>query len=199
MKDGNNGGYANNWLVADRKTNEIADLELGLKNVNLWRTKDGFFVGSNFPVDPKLAREETKFDLNDKTLSDNTRRARWLMLMEQNKGKIDVAAGERFLGDHYDTLTGKDEPSERTLCGHIDLSSRGMQDWQGPYAPVGAVTNKITDATGAEKMTFEAALGHACGLHYKAAPHLAQHPEYSWYQPILHDMDARPWAEFKAR
>jgi hypothetical protein len=22
MKDGNNGGYANNWLVADRKTNE---------------------------------------------------------------------------------------------------------------------------------------------------------------------------------
>ncbi len=35
MKEGNNGGYANNWLVADRKTNEIASLELGLKNVNL--------------------------------------------------------------------------------------------------------------------------------------------------------------------
>jgi hypothetical protein len=29
MKDGNNGGYANNWLVADRKTNEVASLELG--------------------------------------------------------------------------------------------------------------------------------------------------------------------------
>src|SRR5205085_7964476 len=28
MKEGNNGGYANNWLVADRKTNEIASLEL---------------------------------------------------------------------------------------------------------------------------------------------------------------------------
>jgi hypothetical protein len=35
MKDGNNGGYANDWLVADTKTNEIASLELGLKNVEL--------------------------------------------------------------------------------------------------------------------------------------------------------------------
>ena len=30
MQKGNNGGYANNWLIADRKTNEVADLELGL-------------------------------------------------------------------------------------------------------------------------------------------------------------------------
>jgi len=28
MKDGNNGGYANNWLVADTRNNEIASLEL---------------------------------------------------------------------------------------------------------------------------------------------------------------------------
>ena len=52
MKEGNNGGYANNWLVADRKNNEIASLELGLKNVTLQRTKDGYFVGSNFPQNP---------------------------------------------------------------------------------------------------------------------------------------------------
>ena len=69
MKEGNNGGYANNWLVADRKNNEIANLELGLKNVTLQRNKDGFFVGSNFPVNPKLVREETDFDLNDKSQS----------------------------------------------------------------------------------------------------------------------------------
>ena len=29
MKDGNNGGYANDWLIADRNTGEIASLELG--------------------------------------------------------------------------------------------------------------------------------------------------------------------------
>ncbi len=132
MKEGNNGGYANNWLVADRKNNEIASLELGLKNVTLLRTTDGFFVGSNFPADPKLVKEETDFDANDKSRSENARHARWLQLMEQNKGKIDVAAGERFLADHFDTFENKTQPSERTLCGHVDLSPRGMGTWQAP-------------------------------------------------------------------
>ena len=59
MKDGNNGGYANDWLLVDVKNNEVAHLELGLKNVNLERTKDGYFVGANFPKDPKLTKEET--------------------------------------------------------------------------------------------------------------------------------------------
>ena len=31
MLDGNNGGYANDWLLGDSKTGEIAQLELGLK------------------------------------------------------------------------------------------------------------------------------------------------------------------------
>ena len=199
MKEGNNGGYANNWLVADRKTNEIADLELGLKNVTLERTKDGFFVGSNFPVSPKLLREETKFNPNDRSNSENARHQRWLTLMENNKGKIDIAAGERFLADHFDTYENKEDASERTICGHIELSPRGMPTWQGPYAPVGAVQNKITDAASAEKMTMFAALGHACGRDFKAAQHLAEHPEYAWYKPILHDMDARGWTEFRGR
>ena len=199
MKDGNNGGYANNWLVADRKNNEVASLELGLKNVVLQRTRDGFFVGSNFPNDPKLIKEETDFDANDKSRSENARHARWLTLMEQNKGKIDVAAGERFLSDHYDSFEGKVDPSERSLCGHIDLSPRGMGTWQSAYAPAGAVQNKVTDAAGAEKMSLVAALGHACGLHFKAADHLTKHPEFAWYQPILHDMNARGWARFTAK
>ena len=199
MKDGNNGGYANNWLVADSKNNEVASLELGLKNTPLERTKDGFFVGSNFPNDPQLTKEETDFDPNDKSNSENARHARWLTLMEQNKGKIDVAAGQRFLADHFDSFTGKTEPSERTLCGHIDFSPRGMGEWQGPYAPAGAVQNKVTDAAGAEKMSLTAALGHACELHYKADEHLAKHPEFAWYKPILHDMNARGWAKFKAK
>jgi hypothetical protein len=142
MKDGNNGGYANNWLVADRKNNEIADLELGLKNVNLRRTTDGFFVGSNYPVDSKLAAEETDFDLNDRGSSQLARRERWLALMAEYKGKIDVAAGQKFLADHYDSFEGKMDASERSLDGHIELSPRGMGSWQSPYSPAGAVQNK---------------------------------------------------------
>src|SRR5205807_7814781 len=59
MLDGNNGGYANDWLLGDNKTGEIAVFELGLKEHSLRRTSDGFFVGSNFPVDSKLAKLET--------------------------------------------------------------------------------------------------------------------------------------------
>src|ERR1039458_3463065 len=65
MLDGNNGGYANDWLIGDRKTGEVARFELGLKDHQVWRTKDGYFVGSNFPSDPKLTKEETKFDPRD--------------------------------------------------------------------------------------------------------------------------------------
>jgi len=45
FKEGNNGGYANDWLIADTRKNEIASLELGLKNVTLDRKTDGYFVG----------------------------------------------------------------------------------------------------------------------------------------------------------
>jgi hypothetical protein len=199
MKDGNNGGYANNWLIADRKTNEVASLELGLKNVTLLRSKDGYFIGSNFPQDPKLAKEETDFDLTDKSLSQNARRIRWNELIEGNKGKIDVAMGEKFLADHYDTFEKKTQASERTLCGHIESSPRGMGTWQPAYAPAGAVQNKITDAASAEKLTFQASLGHACGVSFKAAEHLAKHKDFAWQRDILRDMPARGWAKFSAK
>jgi hypothetical protein len=199
MTDGNNGGYANNWLIADRKTDEVASLELGLKNVVLQRTKDGFFVGSNFPNDPKLLREETDFDEKDKSRSENARHARWLALMERNKGRIDGAAAAKFLGDHFDSFAGKAEASERTLCGHIELSPRGMGTWQAPYAPAGAVQNKVADSASAEKMSLTALLGHACGRDFKAAEHLAKHPEFSWQQDILRDMNSRGWTKFTAK
>jgi hypothetical protein len=199
MKDGNNGGYANNWLVADRKTNEVASLELGLKNVVLQRTKDGFFVGSNFPADPKLLKEETDFDPKDRMRSENARHERWLSLMQQHKGKIDAAMAQKFLGDHFDAYENAAAASERTLCGHIEISPRGMGTWQAPYAPAGAVQNKIADAASAEKMTMMALLGHACGRSFKAAEHLAKHPEFAWQRDILKDMPARSWTKFTAK
>jgi len=196
MKKGNNGGYANNWLIADLKANEVADLELGLKNVNLWRSKDGCFVGSNFPVSPKLAAEETNFNLHDMSASANARHVRWNQLMAENKGKIDMAMAQKFLGDHYDTYEKKNDPDERTLCGHVDLSPRGMGIWQRPYGPAGAVQNKGADATMTEKMTLSASAGHCCGLDFKAADHLKKYPEFDWQEPLLHDMDSEPWTTF---
>ncbi|MFZ0962834.1 MAG: C45 family peptidase [Terriglobia bacterium] len=196
MEAGNNGGYANTWLVADRKTNEIASLELGLKNVTLLRKTDGYFVGSNFPTNPKLVKEETDFDVSNMALSPNARRVRWEQLMAEYKGKIDVAAAERFLADHYDTFEKKEDADERTLCGHVELSPRGSPPWEPPYGTAGAVQNKVADATMAEHMSFAAAAGHACGLAFKAAEHLRQHPELSWEKSLLRDMDAYSWTTF---
>ena len=196
MKQGNNGGYANTWLIADSGKNEIGRLELGLKNVTLERKNDGYFVGSNFPINEKLMREETDFDPHDMSESANARHVRWDQLMAENKGKIDLAAAQRFLADHYDTFENKEDADERTLDGHIDLSPRGDGSWQPPFAMAGAVQNKVTDASLASEMSFSAAAGHACGMDFKAADHLRAHPEFSWQKDLQRDMNAYAWTTF---
>jgi len=198
MQEGDNGGYANTWLVADRNTGEIASLELGLKNVTLQRKRDGYFVGSNFAENEKLVREETTFNTKDLSNSPNARRVRWEQLMAGNKGKIDVAAGERFLSDHFDSYASKEDPNERTLCGHIDLSPRGMKPWQPEYGAAGAVQAKVTDAAMAERMALVASMGHSCGIHFRAGAYLKAHPEFAWMKGLLRDMESHPWTEFAA-
>jgi hypothetical protein len=199
FKDGNNGGYANDWLIADTHKGEIASLELGLKNVTLERKTDGFFVGANFPIDPKLTAEETDFAVNDAGSSANARHKRWNQLMAENKGKIDVNMAEQFLADHVDSFTGKTEASERTLCGHVEASPRGLGTWQPPYGTAGAAQNKVTDTEMAAKMEFTAAAGHACGKDFLAARHLQEHPELAWEKPALRDMKAYPWTTISAK
>jgi Phospholipase B len=200
FKEGNNGGYANDWLIADTRKNEIASLELGLKNVTLERKTDGYFVGSNFPINPKLAAEETDFALTDNANSANARHNRWEQLMSENKGKIDVPMAKKFLADHVDSVTGKTEPSERTLCGHFELSKRasGAGAWQAGYSTAGAAQNKATDSSMTSNMKFVAAAGHACGMDFLAAKHLQEHPETSWEKPALRDMKAYPWTTIAA-
>lgn len=193
MKDGNNGGYANTWLVGDRKTNEIGRLELGLKNVTLDKSKNGYFVGSNFPINPKLVQEETDYPINDPNTPNSCRHRRWDQLMAEYKGRIDVAAGEKFETDHYDVITHEIDPNERTICGHIDKSSRGLPTWQGPYAPAGVAEAKVSDSDMASRLAFEAGMGHPCGVEFHAASHLKAHPEYDWQAPELQDLKANPW------
>jgi hypothetical protein len=199
MLDGNNGGYANDWLIGDNKTGEIAQLELGLKNHRLWRSRDGYFVGSNFPSDPAVMREETSFDPDDSKNSPNARHTRWEQLMKQYKGKIDVDLAEDFLSDHYDTVLKREVPTERTLCGHGDGSARGVPQWAWKaHYPGGAVQGKAMDSAMAAAMSFRARIGHPCGQDFLSAPFLAKNADYKWQTPILGDMKAGPWTTFHA-
>jgi Phospholipase B len=201
MLDGNNGGYANDWLLGDRKTGEIAQLELGLKAYKLWRTKDGVLSGSNWARDPKVLKEDApEFDPKNLETSPNARRVRWEELLNENKGKIDVELAQQMLGDHLDSFQKKEEANERTLCGHVDASPRGIAIWSwNPSYPGGAVQGKAADSAMAKAMRLTARMGHPCGADFLAKPFLAAHPEYSYQQPYLRDMKAGPWTTFASK
>ena len=199
MLDHNNGGYANDWLLADNNTGEIARFEIGLKMHRVWRTKDGYFVGANFPSDPEFIKKETDFDPNNMGSSPNARHKRWEELMAQNKGQIDVAMAKKFLADHWDSYQGKEDRDERSLCGHLANSPRGAPEWERPpYSPDGAVTAQAADSTMAKNMSLQAKAGYPCGEDFIADKFLKDHPEFDWQRPVLRDMKGNPWAEFKA-
>src|SRR5450432_872466 len=126
---GNNGGYANDWLIGDTKTNEVARLELGLKDYRVWRSKDTAIIGSNFPSDPKLIKEETTFKVDDKTSSPNARKVRPLQLIDQFKGKLDVETGKKIEGDRYDALQKKEASNKCVISGHVDEDANGCREW----------------------------------------------------------------------
>jgi hypothetical protein len=198
MLDENNGGYANDWLLGDRKTGEIALFELGLKAYRVWRTHDGFFVSSNEAQDPKVLAEDTTFDIHDLSQSPNARRVRWHQLMEQWKGKIGVEQGQQFLSDHYDTYLKKEAMDARTLCGHEDMDPVGTKVWDSPpYDPGGSITGKVTDSQMTANMSLVARRGHPCGEDFLVGPFLKAHPQFSWQSPLLHDMPAGPWTTFR--
>jgi hypothetical protein len=200
MLDGNNGGYANDWLLGDRKTGEIAQFELGLKAYKLWRTKDGVFAGSNWARDPKVLKQDTpEFQPDNLETSPNARRVRWEELLNGNKGKIDVALAQQMLADHVDSFEKKSAENERTLCGHVETSARGAAVWAWePFYPGGAVQAKATDSTMAREMRLLARAGHPCGEDFLAKPFLAAHPEFAWQEPYLRDMKAGPWTPFRS-
>ncbi len=200
METGNNGGYANDWLIGDRKTGEIGYLELGLTHVKLWKKKNGYFVSSNFARLPGLIKYETVgYNPRDMSSSPNARHVRWLQLMKEYKGRIEVQLAEKFLGDHYDTWLKKIHPDQRTLCGHVDNSPEGVPVWgYPPYDPAGSVQGKATDSAMAAKMELEAHAGHPCGQNFYAKPFLKAHPQFDWEKPILGNMISYPWTEFAA-
>jgi hypothetical protein len=201
MTTDNNGGYANDWLIGDTKTNEVAKLELGLKDFKVWRSKDTAIIGSNFPIDPKLIKEETTFDVNNKTSSPNARRLRMEKLVAIDyKGKLDDANGRTIEGDTYDALDGKTALNRCVIDGHVEEDPLGCKEWsEGPFYPMGAVQGKVTTTDMAQKMQLWAHMGHPGGADFLAAPWFKKHPEYFKTQgKYLRDMKAYPWTLFSA-
>jgi hypothetical protein len=199
MRNGNNGGYANSWLLGDINTREIARLELGLKYAGFEKKKDGYFSGSNVPENLKLLRFETTASEVDIRASAVARRVRWNQLLNENAGKIDGKMAKLFEADHYDSYYKKVQPSGRCLCGHFELDEEPAGPWPGvPFSPTGTLDGKVVDAAMARQMSFSARWGSACGRPFDAARFLANHPQFSWMAGILKNRPSEPWTDFRA-
>jgi hypothetical protein len=199
MKRGNNGGYANAWLLGDVNSGEIARLELGLKYIGFEKKRDGYFIGSNIAEDMKLLRFETSTADTDIRKSNVARRVRWKQLMAQYAGKINLKRAMQFEADHYDVFLQKRRPSGRCLCGHFELDRDPAGSWPGvPFGPAGTYDAKVVDSSLAKRMSFAARWGSACGRGFDARRFLAEHPQFEWMNGILQDRPSQPWTEFTA-
>jgi hypothetical protein len=197
MKKGNNGGYANAWLIGDINTNEIARLELGLKYVGFEKKKDGYFIGSNVAEDLKILRFETTRDETNIKFSSVARRVRWNQLMKENAGKIDIKLAEVFEADHFDTYFEKNNPGPRSLCGHWELDPQFDNSYI-PYSPEGTLDGKVIDYKMARQMSFMARWGSACGMPFDASAFLGKHTQFEWMKGLLKDRPTQPWTIFKS-
>lgn len=200
LKNGNGGDYANAWLIGDINTNEIMEIELGLKYVAVNRTKNGFFVGFNGAKDPRIRNIECgNVGYNDIRRHQGARKVRLNDLMAQHKGKIDLKIGHEIMGDHYDVYLKKINPCSRTNCSHYDLDAReymSQADRPLPYQPRGALDGKVCTSQMAKNIGFSARWGNSCGMAFSAKEFLDRHRQWSHLDGYLHDRPTRPWSEF---
>jgi len=199
IKKGNNGGYANSWLIGDIKSNEISRLELGLKYVGFEKKRDGYFTGSNVAEDLRILRFETKTKETNIRISSIARRVRWGKLMKENTGKITLEVAKELEADHFDSYLNAIKPDGRTLCAHGDLDSDTQTiGYDDPFSPVGTLDGKVIDSKMAKQMSFIARWGSACGNPFNAKAFLEEHPQFNWMNGLLKDRPAQPWTPFKA-
>jgi Phospholipase B len=104
LRQGNNGLYTNEWLLADTKTNEIAMFELGTHQSKLWKSSKhewfggtaGFYWGCNNTKDIAV-RLETVPAADGRPANvvfhPADRDRKWLELFDTKSGKIDAHFG----------------------------------------------------------------------------------------------------------
>jgi len=196
MIEKNNGAYANSWLLGDIRTNEIARLELGLKNHSFEKKKNGYYTGSNIVDDVKILREETGAVYDDLRDFCVARRVRWQQLMKKHYGLIDAETAKAMLADHYDVYLEKEKPSSRTICGHWALDDGSVPGTWGAYLPGGALDGKVVDSDLAKNWKLWAKWGSSCDIGFDAEDFLEKHPQYEWMTGFLKDLPVNPWTLF---
>ena len=138
MTTNNNGAYPNEWLVGDIKTGEILSLMLGCHAWDINRTFDGIYPSANYAWYPNF-REEAGLEVPAPTPPTSARAVRWLELIDQYYGRIDIEVGKRFLEDdtissYSPTRTGGGYDGKVTST---ELMFAGMDMWARWGNPAG--------------------------------------------------------------
>jgi hypothetical protein len=202
LTNGDSGDYANSWLIADIKTNEIARIELGLKFFSLHMTTNGYLIGFNAPFDPRIRNIEVENSgFYDIRRHQGARKVRLEELMKKYKGKINIEIAKKILADHYDVYLKKNNnPCSRTVCSHYDLDAReymSQSDRPFPYSPRGAVDGMVCDTTLAENMSFIGRYGNSCGMPFNKDKFCKEHIQYSNICNFLKNRPSQPWTKFQ--
>jgi hypothetical protein len=145
----NNGLYANEWLIADTKTNEIAMYELGTRTSKLWRSsKDewfrdtkGFYWGNNNAKDLAVRREALPVEGERPEKVEwepDDRDKAWQKFYEKNKGKIDGKAARAAFADEALALPHSLDAKFTTTALAKDLAA---------WATYGPPTGKVWKPT----------------------------------------------------
>ena len=193
MIKNNNGAYANSWLIGNINTGQIARLELGLKHHSLEKKTNGWFSGSNVSENIKLLRQETEASYDDIRKPAIARRERFKQLFKKHYGRIDTEIAKQILADHYDTYLKKQNPSSRTICGHMELDDGSVPGSPGAYIPGGAIDGKVLDSNLAKNWNILARWGSSCDIGFDAEKFLQQHTQYDWLNEYLENLPAHDW------
>jgi len=193
MLENNAGDYACSWLFGDIHSNEIMLFEIGLKEHNIKRTKNGVFYGMNSAIGDKLReRETTDTEWGDLSTSSGARNFRLnYLLNDKYDGTLDIDNAKRIISDHYDVYLGKNVLNFRGICKHSELD--GSFGNKHPYSLYGCTDGKVVNTELAKKGEFIGKFGSCCGRGFKIDEHIAKHPEYKEWEEYVDDMPIHKW------
>lgn len=200
MLDGNNGGYANTWLVGEAKSakKRIARIDVGSAQHGSEERTDGYFACYNVASNLRVRNQETSDPGAYSDLRGNgARRVRFDQLLG-NSVRMTAEQAQKVIADHHDVYCDNAiRPGSRSICGHLDLDDgHAGNHGREPFYPHGANDGKVMDSDMAANMTFQARWGNSCGLPFDAKDFLATHPQYEWLTGWLRDRPTRQWATF---
>ena len=186
MTTKNAGDYPCSWLFGDIRTREIMLCEVGLKEFNVQRTKNGIFFGMNSAMSKQLrSRETTDTTHTDVTKSTGARHRRLkTLLFKRYYGKITCAVAKQIIRDHYDEDKRVHRPSNLTVCNHA---------YTGGERPHAATDGKVVDSEMAKELRFWGLFGSSCGTPFSKKAYIQTNPKYKAWAPYLVDVPRHAW------